>query len=429
MTARVARSAALLGALVALVAGCRDIYVCHGSARCQALAQDAGGGGLSGTESQAGAPAQNGGASAGTNGNPAGGDLGNNGEAGAVSCQLPLANCDLSRLNGCETDVTVALEHCGACDHPCDGVCARSECHLPSALTQQPIRPLSPFAVTTEYLYFMWGDEGGPYRLSRVLKTGGSPEPVADNLARLSKIAAAPDRIFLWDFAENLRSVTPAGVVTDEGFEVSAVAPQASVVYAVREGALIQRKSSSTTWQPTPGFPAAEPGAELWPVDVSDKLVVLRASGADAAAHYDVLLVDQPDVPNAQPQTLTSGSGVPVGVRASNANVYWLTHDAVDSDLFELRRRDLLSNIPDELVAKERNVLGFTVDEGFAYLPRSLSTGYELEFVLLDSVGEKYHLGSRSEITYPESVGQFLWFFDTSAQRLMRVDLGFGDLL
>lgn len=429
MTARAARGVALLCVLAASVSSCRDIFVCHGGAQCQALGGAADGGG---DAARAGTLADDGGSGGvpGAGGSEVVLEAGQAGEPATDSCQPPLASCDRTSLNGCETDVSTAIDNCGGCDRVCDGVCARSSCHVPSAQTEQPIRALSPFAVTTDYLYFMWGDEAGPYRLSRVDKLGGRPELVADNLPNCSKIAAAPDRIFLGECGnDNLLSVTPSGVVTDEGFQSDRVAAVGSVVYAANAGVLMQRKSRSSSWQPTPGFPTGDSGVDLWPVDVNEQLVVLRATGFDESVHYDVLLVDQPDVPNAQPQTLASDSGRLVQVRAVDGKVYWLTTDSVVSDWFELRRHDLSPSSSVELVARERKVTGFALDSTFVYLPRWLTTGYELELVLVESIGEKFRLGSRFELTYPESVGDFLWFFDTSKQRLMRVNLEFGTLL
>ena len=429
MTARAARGVALLCALAASVSSCRDIFVCHGSEQCQARGGGAEGGG---DAAQAGTLASDGGSGGvlGAGGSEIALEAGQAGEPATDSCEPPLASCDRTSLNGCETDLSTAIDNCGGCNRACDGVCARSSCHVPSAQTEQPIRPLSPFAVTTDYLYFVWGAEAGPYRLSRVSILGGRPELVADNLPNCSGIAAAPDRIFLWDCGnDNLLSVTPAGVVTDEGFQADGVAPQETVVYAAKAGVLMQRKSRSSSWQPTPGFPTGDSGVDLWPVDVSGQLVVLRASGFDDAAHYDVLLVDQPDVPNAQPQTLASDSGRLVQVRAVDGKVYWLTTDSVVSDWFELRRHDLSPSSSVELVARERKVTGFALDSAFVYLPRWLNTGFELELVLVRSIGEKFHLGSRFDIAYPESVGDYLWFFDTSKERLMRVSLEFGTFL
>lgn len=444
MIARAARYAARLACLAAVAIGCRDIYVCHDSALCTAVNAGAGAAELGGNDSEM-SPATSAGSSAangtarGTSGAAGGGnDLAEAGAAetpsaagapGSESCELPLANCDRSGLNGCETNVSVAVDHCGACNERCAGVCAQSSCHLLDELTKQPIRPLSPFAVTTEYLYFMWGDEGGPYRLSRVDKMGGTPELVADNLPELTGIAAAPGRIFLWGDGENLHSVTPAGMVTDEGFAVSAVASQADVVYAVRDDALIERKSDSSNWQAAAHFSAAEHGVELWPVDVDGQLVVLRSSGIDETAHYDVMLVDQLGAPDAEPALLASGSGALVQVRASRTHVYWLTStsSALGAAWFELRRHDVNPDSAEELVARELDVLGFAVDDAYAYLPRSVSTGNELELVMLGDRSEKLHLGARRELTFPESVANFLWFFDLTRQRLMRVDLGFGE--
>ncbi|MBN8609275.1 MAG: hypothetical protein J0L92_01735 [Deltaproteobacteria bacterium] len=51
-------------------------------------------------------------------------------------CRPGFANCDTDRLNGCEVDVDASIEHCGRCDHACEGaphaspVCRRGDCAL-----------------------------------------------------------------------------------------------------------------------------------------------------------------------------------------------------------------------------------------------------------------------------------------------------------
>jgi len=428
---RAAWCALFLSLFATAAVSCRDLYVCGGSPLCDAAAGGGGGGagagvggrGSAGDVAQAGDFSSNGGSIEVAPGGAAG-------EGGALACESPLANCDQTRLNGCEADLSGDVNDCGRCGSLCNGVCARSSCHVPQSLVEQAIQPLTPFAQTSDSLYFEWGAPSGPYHLSRVDKLGGTPQLVADKLPAFSQIAAGPDRVYLWAPAENLHSVTFAGKVVDEGIEVSAIAVQGDVVFAASKGMLLERKSPTASWQPVPGFSSVGSDSQLWPVDVDGSLVVVRVTGVDTAPHYEVLLLEMPDVVGSPVDVLASGSGLPVRVRSSTHYVYWLVQTgANETGLFELHRHEPLVDTPEQFVAREFSVDDFALDDGFVYLTRSLNPGHELELVLVESIGEKLHLGSRFDLVYPEPVGDYLWFFDTSLQRLRRVDLGFGQFL
>jgi hypothetical protein len=36
-------------------------------------------------------------------------------------CRPGFGNCDMNRTNGCEVDVDTSVDHCGRCDHRCEG--------------------------------------------------------------------------------------------------------------------------------------------------------------------------------------------------------------------------------------------------------------------------------------------------------------------
>lgn len=51
-------------------------------------------------------------------------------------CRPGFGNCDAIRTNGCEVDVDTSVEHCGRCDHPCEGALhAAPTCELGSCGT------------------------------------------------------------------------------------------------------------------------------------------------------------------------------------------------------------------------------------------------------------------------------------------------------
>ncbi|HKQ67761.1 MAG TPA: hypothetical protein VJT73_00405 [Polyangiaceae bacterium] len=357
-------------------------------------------------------------------------------ESGAPACQYPLDNCDRAWLNGCETDLWSDANHCGRCGAVCDGVCGRRGCLAPDTLSELSITPGTPFAVTADYLYFVSGERGGPFRLSRIDELGHAPEVLADDLPEFSEIAASANRLYLWGFGENLRSSNLQGVLVDEGFVVSAVAPSESAVYAVSHGVLLARKAGDTTWARTTWFASEAGSVELWPIDVSGELVVVRMFEGESPARYEIELIDRPDSPDGGVMSLASGSGTPVRLRALSDYVYWLvrTEDG-DSDVYELHRIRTSINSPNELLARGRGATDFALDSSFAYVTRSLAQGYQIEVISVGSISEKIRMGTRFEIQFPESFGGQLWFFAYDAatatapsKSLRRVDLRIGKL-
>jgi len=47
------------------------------------------------------------------------------------ACTAPFADCDGDGSNGCEADTDGSAAHCGACNHPCAGVCVAGVCQMP----------------------------------------------------------------------------------------------------------------------------------------------------------------------------------------------------------------------------------------------------------------------------------------------------------
>ena len=426
----------LCGALLVGVS-CRDLSVCQDVSQCEAGASNGGAPAAdAGASSKGGAHA---GASAATPGAGQGGESSEGGEGGeggqggqggqaeALVCRSPLDDCDHGPLNGCETDVSNSPNHCGACDEPCSGICALGKCRLPQVASEQAIRQLTPFAATTDHLYFEWGDVGGPFRLSRVDKLGSAPQLVRDQLPEFSSIAATADRIYLWGGA-NLWSVTLEGNAVDEGFYATAFAACRDTVYAASNGGLLERKVGTTTWEPKPWF-TNEFGASLWPVCVGQQVLVFHSAYGQLFEQYELLLVDEPDTASGGLVTLASGAGRVLRVRASENDVYWLVQGPDgDDDVFELRRHGTLLDSGYQLLARERRARDFALDSNFAYLTSWLGTGYQIEVIDVSSISEKVRFGLGFEASYPESAGPFLWYFDAGTARVQRVRLGLGEL-
>lgn len=125
----VAGYVSLLGAVTG---GCRTVGLCAAE-QCVSEGEQVGGM-ATGGEGSPGMPAQ------GTSTNQAeaedssGGDFAAAGAAGApgdphaLVCAPNFADCDHSRLTGCESDVTWNVRHCGGCGELCDGLCLGGRC-------------------------------------------------------------------------------------------------------------------------------------------------------------------------------------------------------------------------------------------------------------------------------------------------------------
>jgi len=433
VSSRAAWCVLLTGFAAAASNSCREISVCRDTELCAQASSLGGaptGGGTPSLPVAGMAPSGTGSGSGGRDGE-AGGVLsvsGAAGVAGGSTCQPPIVSCDDTELNGCETDISGDAYHCGACNAVCEGVCARSACHLPVALGAQPISPISQLCVTPDYVYFMSGGPDGPYRLSRAERASGTVELVRDGLPMYTSLGFAENRVFLWGDGEPLRSVGAQGDWRDEELTVSALAAPYGAIYVVSEGALFQRKKGASQWQPKTWFQMDSGKSELRPLAAGGDLVVFRVVGDDATAEYQLFAVDTPDSEEGGLRVLTQGPGELVRVRAAGEYVYWLVRVG-DAPRYELRRKSVYPDTPVHLLASERDAKDFALDEAFAYLIRRLSFGSELEAMPLESVAEKYHWGARFELLHPESVDESIWYFNTSKRRLLRVNLGLDELL
>lgn len=435
MRARAWCAAGLWG-LAASATSCRDITVCADLRLCNASGGVAAGAGsygptMAGKAGMGGQLAQGG--RPPTGGAPpidlAGGAAGAaGGLESELVCSPPLADCNQTPLDGCEIDLFSDPEHCGDCNSPCDGVCARGRCHLPVSTGTVQQQVVADFAVIGEALYFTWGPYDGPFHLSRVERAGENARELAGGLPRFSRLAAAPQELFLWGVSETLRVSDLNGVMVDQGFEVSGVASLSGATYAGSKGQLLERPAGATSWEASAWFPS-EAGTTLWPIAVDDRLVVFRILEDDRAPRYEVLLASDPSAGDGGIRLLASGDGLPTRIRALH-DVYWMVQlPNADSRAFELRRHSLDPDATGQLVASERNVTNFALDESFAYVTRTLNSSYELVLVPVSSISQKYRFGSRIELFHPESVAGLLWFYDSSAKRVHSVDLGLDEFL
>lgn len=136
MSHRLLGVAASLG-FFGLVGGCRSIGICT-TEECAtelvgAAGTPTGESGLGGRAGGGAPPIKEGGGEAGDG--AAGGAGAPDEPRPSLSCEPNMADCDGSRLTGCESDVTWTIRHCGACGQSCDGLCMGGRCE-PTVLVQ-----------------------------------------------------------------------------------------------------------------------------------------------------------------------------------------------------------------------------------------------------------------------------------------------------
>jgi hypothetical protein len=206
-------------ALFGLAGGCRSIAICS-SEECRAdLVR---GGSATGGDSAGGnGPSDGSGAPSEGSGAPSAA-LAEGGAAGvgepavgaggafveppeALTCEPNMADCDGSRLTGCESDVTWAIRHCGACGQMCDGLCMGGRCE-PTVLVQ-PTYAVS--MVATETTGFALVTDMFTHSLVRVdFKTASSSELLSD-VDSETLLAASGDRVYVLDVTNNVLHSMP----------------------------------------------------------------------------------------------------------------------------------------------------------------------------------------------------------------------------
>jgi hypothetical protein len=233
----------------------------------------------------------------------------------AITCQPGVA-CPPGSINRCG-DVCTSLEndpeHCGACDHSCQGgACAGGRCQ-PVVLGTGFTSP-SAVALSETHVYFRDTATGGG-RILRIAKSGGVAEVVAQGVSNLAGVALGGDQLY---FASGNAQTLGQGQMLRanlDGSELQAfsplhapgisrlIVPGLFVYYTVREplSTKIYRAGLLSAGQTGAGveaeFEDVLPGPLLsmtvingclFYVDQSRPLEILRKCSATAAAevHY-----------------------------------------------------------------------------------------------------------------------------------------------
>lgn len=110
---------------VGALGSCEDLDVCdRGSCAAESEEASSGAGGRDDPSDAAGAAGfEDAGGAGGAEGGAEGLE-----KVAPLTCEPGLADCDNSRLTGCETHVALSVRHCGACQHSCDDGCLAGKC-------------------------------------------------------------------------------------------------------------------------------------------------------------------------------------------------------------------------------------------------------------------------------------------------------------
>lgn len=353
-------------------------------------------------------------------------EVGNAGQAGMTStfeCQKPMANCDVTQLNGCETDISHHPLHCGACSTPCAGLCTSFRCL--AFETAGAHRPHSNLEFTTEYVYYTSGDWFDDQRLVRVDLATKQAEVLAQNLPGFDQVTAGADRIYLWSAYSALWSAPlGGGALVDEDLSPEWLTVNREHLFWLDFPTLHRRDvgasaGNETSWRQLSGDSYVEIAAR-------DHDVVFLQDSDTEPYETRISRFSDDDVP--EPQLLASEPGQIVRWRLLPHAIYWLarrTQNGVEHD--ELWRVSTAAPLKaPELLLSAALIEDFAVDAGeywaFAYCDGI--DFQEIRAVNLNDTARVYRLGTRlwPPLLEADSHGR-LWSFDASLERLVSVDV------
>lgn len=185
--------------LLFTAASCRSLEVC--GAICAA---PAGSGGMATGDGSARAGGGEGGEQLGGTGTAeplGGGGAGDSGAAGdaglePLQCDAGSADCDYSRLTGCETHPSWAIRHCGACGVSCEDGCSAGKCLQSLLLTSDA--EVASFVSTNSFAFATLSTIDGTHPLIRVRLDEGKTDVLLTEVGSGAKVALG-DRVYLFD--------------------------------------------------------------------------------------------------------------------------------------------------------------------------------------------------------------------------------------
>jgi len=161
------------------------------------------GGGTGGTHTGGSGATHSGGTGGSPTGGSGGGDAAPDGPSNACAsgaCTGFCKDCDDNSTNGCETDTSSDKDHCGSCNHSCQGgACQGGDCQtltLASSLTM-------PWGIVADEAYVYWVEEGSGNNgtVQSVPVTGGQKVELAHGQNAPVYLVADTDHLYWTTFA------------------------------------------------------------------------------------------------------------------------------------------------------------------------------------------------------------------------------------
>jgi hypothetical protein len=192
----------------AMAASCRTGGVCESNACSSDAASVVGRGGGGGGQEPDGAPiggdsapAPPGGEAGATGDSSQSGaaatHAGGAGQSNALTCEADFADCDESRLTGCETHVTWSVRHCGACGADCEGACVFGRCQPSTLVTDELFAQTMVASATTGFARA--SDGRGNSSIVRIDMESGKGEVIQSHVAPDVVLALGADRVYFYD--------------------------------------------------------------------------------------------------------------------------------------------------------------------------------------------------------------------------------------
>lgn len=149
------------------------------------------------------------------------------------ACSRTKYDCDETRTNGCETDISTDPEHCGGCDKPCDGLCAAFTCVPFHSVDGERETQGASLLVTAEYVYSVtrpWISDDA-YDLRRAARADDRSTTLAERAWReVNVLAASASRLYVAADGDAFSLPTAGGELRLEQSQVDGLASVGSYV-------------------------------------------------------------------------------------------------------------------------------------------------------------------------------------------------------
>jgi hypothetical protein len=236
-------------------------------------------------------------------------------------CEAPKADCDESKVTGCESNLLSDTENCGACRARCSGVCANGTCQPFETLSMKRGLPTTGGIVRTNTELFVlsnayydavlrWSEEDGA-------------RPLIDEGMSFREIALATDRLYLSDEQGALWSLPlSGGTLTDEKQTARSLVSVNGNLYALDELSTPYELSPTMGARRDLPLPSGiDPNEAAVMAGSSGTLVLLGDPDLDVGGTRFEIYLCHPDS-DFEWQEVATGNGKPVQARLSSDSLY-----------------------------------------------------------------------------------------------------------